>query len=515
MAWECACGVSNRDSRTKCAACGTPKGMVWTPEGFRTPDEAATAVHASPAPASTKAVKIAWVVALVYGGFTVGIVALLPFFKTLGLTALQATAGMGLVGIFYIALGLTVRRGDRFAIWCLVALQTFEVVARILTFQFQGLLIPIVVLILFIRGALHLQRTTSAVVDSDNWTHVLYEVAFLQAILTAFLVAWSLVLDPARLGVLVGVRISVWQTLDVVILIGFGIAAWKRQVWAGYALMLYQIGNISFVMMAGMNPSLAIGMAFLYGFGAFHLHRLHGPITGWGRAAVALVGALVVVTGASLRLKREAAIQTVTDEGVIESELQRLPTYQEIKDSDPQAYETITAIVHDGVRKGQTGYMIASRIQPVIMEVFDKYLPHASDDAIVAFATHFVRRIMELTQISPDLCYQYLFPQEYGLPDQDDKTLQEASAAMAAVIRTATHNPQPSPDASQSEALLESVRITLHKEYGDDLFLLANPLGESVDKKKVCTMMVAMYEEVLKMPKKESGMVLRYLLSSE
>jgi len=515
VAWECGCGVSNRDSKNTCSACGTPNGMVWTPEGFRTPDEAATAVHASPAPASTKAVKIAWVVALVYGGFTVGIVALLPFLKTLGLTALQATAGMGLVGIFYIALGLTARRGDRFAIWCLVALQTFEVVGQILTFQFQGLLIKSVILILFIRGALHLQRTTPAVVDSDNWTHVLYEVAFLQAILTAIFVAWSLVLDPARLGVLGAAHISVWQTLDVVILIGFGIAAWKRQVWAGYALMLYQIGNISFVMMAGMNPYLPIGLAFLYGFGAFHLHRLYGPITGWGRAAVALVGAMVVVTGASIRLKRETATQTIIDEGKIESQLQRLPTYREIKDSDTQAYETITAIVLDGIRKGQSVGMIASRIQPVIVAVFLKHIPQASDDAIVAFATHFVRRIMELTQISPDLCYQYLFPQEYGLPEIDDKTLQEASAVMAAVIRTATHNPQPSPDASQSEALLEPVRTTLHEEYGDDLFLLANPLGESVDKKKVCTMMVAMYEEVLKMPKKESGMVLRYLLSSE
>lgn len=41
MSWQCECGVTNRDSRTKCSACGTPKGMVWTPQGFRPPDEAA------------------------------------------------------------------------------------------------------------------------------------------------------------------------------------------------------------------------------------------------------------------------------------------------------------------------------------------------------------------------------------------------------------------------------------------------------------------------------------------
>lgn len=41
MAWECGCGVSNRDSKAKCRGCGTPKGMVWTPVGFKTPEEAA------------------------------------------------------------------------------------------------------------------------------------------------------------------------------------------------------------------------------------------------------------------------------------------------------------------------------------------------------------------------------------------------------------------------------------------------------------------------------------------
>ena len=61
MAWECLCGVSNRDSKNTCSACGTPKGMVWTPAGFRTPDEADTVAQSSPGPASTKAVKIAWI----------------------------------------------------------------------------------------------------------------------------------------------------------------------------------------------------------------------------------------------------------------------------------------------------------------------------------------------------------------------------------------------------------------------------------------------------------------------
>ncbi len=38
MTWECGCGVVNRDSKVMCRACQTPKGMVWTPHGFKAAD---------------------------------------------------------------------------------------------------------------------------------------------------------------------------------------------------------------------------------------------------------------------------------------------------------------------------------------------------------------------------------------------------------------------------------------------------------------------------------------------
>lgn len=36
-AWQCGCGVTNTGSRTKCRACGTPIGGVWTPESAKGP----------------------------------------------------------------------------------------------------------------------------------------------------------------------------------------------------------------------------------------------------------------------------------------------------------------------------------------------------------------------------------------------------------------------------------------------------------------------------------------------
>ena len=520
MAWECLCGVSNSDSKNTCNACGTPKGMVWTPEGFRTADDAETTAPVTPAPASPKAIKIAWVLALVWGGLTVGVAALSPFLHTLGLTALTQSAGQGLVGIFYLSLGLAVRRGDRFSIWCLVVLQALEVGLYIFIIGTRGILLPIILLILFIRGALHLQRTDAPIVDSENWTHVLYEVAFLQATLTAMLVAWAFVVDPTTLAALGGRSITVLHSLDVIILVGFGIAAWKRQVWAGYALMLYQLSNVSLVMMTNLNPLIPVGIAFLYAFGAFHLHRLRGPMTGWGRAAVALVAVLVLVSVVSLRLKREATIQTITEEGKIESIMQQFSSYQVLKESDPQAYESIKAIVRHEMGKGQDYEVVVARVRSTIAQVLNKYIPHASDNAVIAMTALLIRRIEELTQISPDLCFQYLFPGEYGvsglLKHMSDKGMQEEDKVMAAIIRTATVNPQPSPDVVQAEALAMPVYTKVYEKYGDAFLLFVeNPLDKNIDKGDACIMTAALYEEMLSIPKKDSGKVLRYILSSQ
>lgn len=72
MAWECPCGVSNRDSKDACRACGTPKDMAWSPHGFASPAEArlfsrATEYTAPSADHAGRLVKIVWMAAVVMG----------------------------------------------------------------------------------------------------------------------------------------------------------------------------------------------------------------------------------------------------------------------------------------------------------------------------------------------------------------------------------------------------------------------------------------------------------------
>jgi hypothetical protein len=148
-------------------------------------------------------------------------------------------------------------------------------------------------------------------------------------------------------------------------------------------------------------------------------------------------------------------IQVWQYEEKVDQQLQEIPAYQAIQESDPRSYDRIREIVHDGIRDGQGPDIVASRIRGVISELVVKYIPHASDDAVIDLARVMVREIEQLTRVSPNVCYQFLFPEQYGCLDLgkyiDTKTRQDDLAALATLIRTATYHPQPEPDACFTE----------------------------------------------------------------
>lgn len=200
----------------------------------------------------------------------------------------------------------------------------------------------------------------------------------------------------------------------------------------------------------------------------------------------------------------------------IESALQEMPVYREIAVSEPIAYRTIKGIMLAAYERGQSTELAIARSRAIIMDLLSKYAAHASDKALIDFANLLVREIETLTRSDPDVAFRFLFPQ----PDTalhagkylDEETIEEELNIMATIFRSARLNPQPKPDPSQAEPLVESVYLDLYKEYGDDLSLLANP-HLATDRAKVCMMTVSFYRRILKMPKEESGLVLRYMFS--
>jgi len=91
-----------------------------------------------------------------------------------------------------------------------------------------------------------------------------------------------------------------------------------------------------------------------------------------------------------------------------------IPAYQAIKEYYPTTYrEILDELRHALIRKDDRTEIIA-RLRGRVSTLTLKCLPTASDEAVVSYMSVMVREIKELNDQDPDLCYRFLFPQEYN-----------------------------------------------------------------------------------------------------
>lgn len=207
------------------------------------------------------------------------------------------------------------------------------------------------------------------------------------------------------------------------------------------------------------------------------------------------------------------ARRTQTD---IDEPLEKIPAYQQIAKYDPDTYRQIKAEIQKSLGRGESEPQIEARIRTIVGGLVRKYLPRASDDAVVGYIDIIIQEIEELTNQSPDLCYRFLFPEQYG-PIEARKHFKAETQkadldALAKVIQTGAEN-SVAKEMSGYEPLVQKLVTNLKKVYGDDIALLKKPLEPGTDKEKFCKLTVAFYREALKLPKKESSLVLRYIVT--
>jgi hypothetical protein len=200
-------------------------------------------------------------------------------------------------------------------------------------------------------------------------------------------------------------------------------------------------------------------------------------------------------------------------------ELRNIALYSEIADSDPETYKKLKATLLEGEKKGESKGVIEHQLASIVEATMPRYVPNASDESINAFVSIVAQDAHVLNRVNPDACYQFLYPQKFSSPNPTGlnavTTNIKTLSAMADVLHSATHNPQPPPDAKESEELLEPIRNELAEKYGSDLLLVQGTAKDSAERGKVCNIAIDAYSRILNLPPKESSEVLRDLLSSK
>ena len=234
--------------------------------------------------------------------------------------------------------------------------------------------------------------------------------------------------------------------------------------------------------------------------------------------AILMIFTFVILNSVSTKFLRPG-INAWYYQKQIQKSLLEIAAYKEISKYDPELFQLIKNEINVSTKSGESESQTITRIRTVISQGASKYIPLASDNALIAFAKVMIDTLKQLTSKDPLLSYKFLFPKQYGTISVGKYISQETQDALldtlAAVIRTGASNPIVIDDYSEAEALLEKVRSILFKTYGDELFVLANFHSSDVDKKRACHFMIDLYEEILKLPKHETCLVLRYVLWEE
>ncbi len=203
--------------------------------------------------------------------------------------------------------------------------------------------------------------------------------------------------------------------------------------------------------------------------------------------------------------------------GRAEHALLEIPAFQAMKQYDPSTFQAVMNDLKEGLKRGTPESELTAKVKTHVENLVQKRLPLASDQAVVTYMGVMVRAIWEFTRQDPNLCYKFLFPQQYGAINPQKylpKELLEADfAGLAQVIKTSAENPQPLPKEADVSSDMKVAFAELYEQHGEQALLLQNPHGPAANKGAVCGMMAELYEHVLALPPERGSRLLRFLLS--
>lgn len=197
-----------------------------------------------------------------------------------------------------------------------------------------------------------------------------------------------------------------------------------------------------------------------------------------------------------------------------EAKLLEIPVYRVLEKHEPAAYAKILAEYKRSVADPKQLGAFTSLVMSEVGNVTSRRMSTASQDSLIALMREMLGNLRVL-QKDGDSCFRYLFPQVAG-PIDFTKHFDEAAenrslTLLAEVIRSSAEEPVKAQPANVAQQKLGPVVQALAEEFGDDAQMLGNVAAPDVDRAKVCTITISLYDRILQMPEADAAMVLRSL----
>lgn len=197
--------------------------------------------------------------------------------------------------------------------------------------------------------------------------------------------------------------------------------------------------------------------------------------------------------------------------------MQEMPFYALIKEHEPELYSRIEEDVRLALKEEQTPHELKMKVKIYLDTLIASRVPLSTNEAVVAYTRVTLDEMRALKAHGYGLCHRFLYPSSAPLELENYLTedlLAQDMEALTSVIKDSYENTQMQPQVKDVQLYLSHVMTKMQETYSqEELQVLSNPLGIMTDKDKVCDITIALFEEILKLPEKQSGETLRYIVS--
>ena len=192
------------------------------------------------------------------------------------------------------------------------------------------------------------------------------------------------------------------------------------------------------------------------------------------------------------------------------------PCFRTIKQVEPATFNTMMSNFVAALRSGKSEGEAIAVVSEIAGNMMDKYLPAASDDAVLAMHDQFIAILTKYKDKNSQACIAVFTQAKINymrvLPDWD---LTNSLLVMEKVISSGASKIPVVVDKKVAKEDYARVLLQLVDKYGDDVELLWKQEKWSDNSQKVCNMLLMRYQQEAALPDKRRANLVRYLITSE
>jgi hypothetical protein len=213
--------------------------------------------------------------------------------------------------------------------------------------------------------------------------------------------------------------------------------------------------------------------------------------------------------------------QTIPTRSELEKILLSNDIYKSFRQMSRESYDKVLDSFESSIRRGLSFAELRAEISPIIVEKYNEILPFTSDENLLTFARLVIRHSAVYNRADPATCYFNLNPEKstpVALLDmrQRHKDLaDEEDSFMSHIFSSYSGKTAKIPQQKEVSKSIDRVMSALSRRRDVDVALLSASEIPPEKYKRYCDAFIAMYEETLRLPRREAAMLIRFFLASK